>query len=110
MHVTAIESRALSDAFPIELLDEPDQERPTLTLTGPATAQTYWRHGANCTHSSQHSKDDGRRLNWFQRFHQSEHGTLWFGEHCMLDPEGRRWERPFNAVVDDFGNLVEVPQ
>jgi len=45
----------------------------------------------------------------FQRRHDSNHGTTWFGFERLRDQQGRIWERHFHAVVDDFGNLVEVP-
>lgn len=44
----------------------------------------------------------------FQRRHGSEHGTTWFGTERLLDQHGRKWERGYDAVIDDFGNLVEV--
>lgn len=33
----------------------------------------------------------------------------WVGNEGMNDQLGRSWERFFFAVIDDFGNLVEVP-
>lgn len=50
--------------------------------------------------------DDGSLC--FQRRHDGNHGTTWFGFEKLLDQHGRRWERHFHAVIDDFGNLVEV--
>lgn len=33
----------------------------------------------------------------------------WQGAEKLQDQHGRIWKRFFSAVVDDFGNLVEVP-
>lgn len=44
----------------------------------------------------------------FQRSHDSDSGTTWFGTERQIDQHGRRWDRPYCAVIDDFGNLVEV--
>ncbi len=41
------------------------------------------------------------------------HGELnpyWIGCHSATDTLGREWEHWLYAVIDDFGNLVEVPQ
>jgi hypothetical protein len=43
-----------------------------------------------------------------QRYH-CELGPYWRGNERRLDEQGRMWERPFTAVTDDFGTLVEVP-
>lgn len=32
----------------------------------------------------------------------------WHGEEIRNDSSGREWSRSFNAVIDNFGNLVEV--
>lgn len=42
------------------------------------------------------------------RRHGNELGKTWYGTQTATDSKGRVWERWFNAVVDDFGNLVEV--
>ena len=44
----------------------------------------------------------------WQRTHGCEFGTTWFGRVAAYDQHGNRWERGWAAVVDDFGNLVEV--
>jgi hypothetical protein len=49
--------------------------------------------------------DGGSR---FHRRHDSIDGITWFGAERQTDQLGRVWERPFEAVIDDFGNLVEV--
>lgn len=53
------------------------------------------------------SEDDSLH---FQRQHGSPYNTTWFGTDRLIDRFGRVWERRWRAVVDDFGNLVEVPQ
>jgi len=44
----------------------------------------------------------------FQRRHDGTHGTTWFGTERQIDQHGRTWQRSYKAVIDDFGNLVEV--
>lgn len=44
----------------------------------------------------------------FNRVHGSARYS-WFCTEKRLDQQGRVWERNYNAVIDDFGNLVEVP-
>lgn len=36
------------------------------------------------------------------------HPTRWEGHETLFDSTGREWVRIFEAVIDDFGNLVEV--
>ena len=50
------------------------------------------------------------------RDHTNEHGSndwhpaRWWGSETLLDAQGREWRRSLpNYVMDDFGNLVEVP-
>lgn len=43
---------------------------------------------------------------YFNRLHDSAH---WFWQAFRLDDTGRPWHCAGYAVVDDFGNLVEVP-
>ena len=45
---------------------------------------------------------------WYQRTHGNRDGTPWFGHERMVDQFGRLWGRSFDAIVDDFGSLVEV--
>lgn len=42
------------------------------------------------------------------RFH-GDTTPFWTGYEKRLDASGRTWERHVNAVVDNFGDLVEVP-
>lgn len=46
---------------------------------------------------------------FFDRLHGNRQGTTWFGYESRHDELGRKWRRNYNAVVDDFGTLVEVP-
>jgi hypothetical protein len=48
------------------------------------------------------------RWHSYQRRHGSEWGIEWFGHEVQVDQLGRAWQRDFDAVVDDFGTLVEV--
>lgn len=50
----------------------------------------------------------GRERYYFDRHHGSALGTTWHGLETLHDNAGRTWTRLFSAVVDDFGNLVEV--
>jgi hypothetical protein len=43
-----------------------------------------------------------------QRDHDSDTPWRWYGHETMKDQLGRAWERRFDMVTDDFGNLVEV--
>ena len=45
----------------------------------------------------------------FQRAHGRGRLAPWFGSERRMDQYGRPWVRDFHAVIDDFGNLVEVP-
>ena len=42
------------------------------------------------------------------RLHGHPLGKTWFGTESATDTQGREWERRFDAVVDDFGTLIEV--
>lgn len=44
----------------------------------------------------------------FQRGYNRNWCTPWFGFETRIDQLGRVWERHFHAVIDDFGDLVEV--
>lgn len=59
--------------------------------------------GAGCT-----SWFQGSQGHHFQRIFGNRYAITWFGEEKMVDQHGRVWSREFDAVIDDFGNLVEV--
>lgn len=44
----------------------------------------------------------------FNRLHGTNYCT-WYGTEVAVDEAGRQWTRSYDAVIDDFGNLVEVP-
>lgn len=44
----------------------------------------------------------------FHRAYDRRHCTPWFGDETRIDQLGREWEHHFDAVIDDFGDLVEV--
>lgn len=73
-----------------------------LHLTPSAKPVKYITCGA--LYASNHSG------NSFQRQHDSKYGTTWLGFETQTDQHARKWERMYYAVVDDFGNLVEVPR
>lgn len=64
-----------------------------------------WHAGCSCS-----GWFGGQHWHRFQRSYGNEYGYIWFGEEVMVDQHGRVWGREFDAVIDDFGNLVEVPQ
>ena len=64
----------------------------------------YSGHSLTFTHFS----DDKHQIGYFSRMHGCKYGTYWYGRCMLLDQHGRRWERNYDAVIDDFGNLVEV--
>lgn len=41
--------------------------------------------------------------------HGRQRPAKWSGSETRYDDHGHRWERNFYAVVDNFGDLVEVP-
>jgi hypothetical protein len=41
--------------------------------------------------------------------HHGNGSSRWTGEETLRDADGRKWERRIHAVVDNFGDLVEVP-
>lgn len=45
---------------------------------------------------------------WTQRREDGTHPGGWFGSEKRRDQNGRVWERSYNCVTDDFGNLVDV--
>lgn len=44
------------------------------------------------------------------RMHGCEYGTTWYGRAVAFDKNGCKWVRDWDAVIDDFGDLVEVTQ
>jgi hypothetical protein len=62
-----------------------------------------WHTGAACS-----GWVGGRLWHRFQRMYGNSYAITWFGEETMVDQHGRAWSREFDAVIDDFGNLVEV--
>lgn len=42
------------------------------------------------------------------RYHQTTERAAWRVREDQVDQYGRRWSRSSDAVVDDFGTLVEV--
>ena len=70
-------------------------------------------HGALCHHHGDSSHtfayfdnyDTSIRLS---RYHD-DRTSGWTGYEKRMDASGRTWERRVNAVIDNFGDLVEVP-
>jgi hypothetical protein len=96
-----------------ELLHRLQQEAADAVAPAPGTV-TLQPMGA----LSPSSACDGTYLAAYDASHSSSvtlmhhHGRQslprWSGVEVRRDPDGRRWERSFRAVVDDFGTLVEV--
>ena len=65
--------------------------------------------GTHSTDTSYYVYFDGysTRKDFYLR-HQRESQAKWAGSEERTDSDGRRWERRIAAVVDDFGELVEV--
>jgi hypothetical protein len=58
------------------------------------------------------SSTDGAGWNcYFYRVFDGRRAGTWCGSESRLDSTGKKWERSIKfAGIDDFGNLVEVPQ
>lgn len=82
-------------------------------LLQPIAATATWDHSNVGTHRVLGMSVDGQILWRLQTpFIPKEHEVAgrWYGWASRLDPQGHRWERHVLAVIDNFGNLVEVPE
>lgn len=95
-----------------ELLHRLQQEAADAVAPAPGTV-VLTPHGTPCKHHS----DDAMAYTYFGDFQTSimlfrHHGngsSRWTGEEQLRDALGRKWERRVHAVIDNFGDLVEVP-
>ena len=87
-------------------------------LLAPATrTSSSWRHELISETGRTLSRMDHARgvCTWYAKAKfgaraSYEHPTRWFGHETLFDTAGREWVRVFEAVIDDFGDLVEVAQ
>lgn len=95
-----------------ELLHRLLQEAADAVAAAPGTV-VLAPHGTPCKHHSA----DAIAYTYFGDFQTSvmlfrHHGngsSHWSGEETLRDANGRKWERRIRAVIDNFGDLVEVP-
>lgn len=105
MHTPAeTERQALDTAISrsAELAQSTESAVQIILLTVPP-APVRWLRDSNACSIGRLASDT-----WFQRAHGQNWSAPWFGGIAMVDQLGRKWERKFYAVVDDFGDLVEV--
>jgi len=77
----------------------------------PVPEGARWDYDNHGTHRSWAMWGDGHRHLWLQTpFIPKAHEVAgrWYGTALRLDSQGQRWERRVLAVVDNFGDLVEV--
>lgn len=98
---TQTERQALQAAIDASAGDTPDPI--VLTPIAAPTGAMQW-----CTDSSCSGWVGNRQWHRFQRMYGNSYAITWFDEETMVDQHGRVWSREFDAVIDDFGNLVEV--
>ena len=82
-------------------------------LLQPIAATATWDHSSVGTHRVVGMSVDGQTFWRVQTpFIPKEHEVAgrWYGWASRLDPQGHRWERHVLAVIDNFGDLVEVAE
>lgn len=95
-----------------ELLHRLLQEAADAVAAAPGTV-VLAPHGAPYHHGATNNSayayfDNFETAIKLYRFH-GDTTPFWTGYEKRLDASGRTWERHVNAVVDNFGDLVEVP-
>ena len=79
----------------------------------PAGAIVLSPHGACCHHRADATTAFAYFDNYSTRIRLHRlHGhptQIWSGWEQRIDASGAQWERSMQAVVDNFGDLVEVP-
>lgn len=79
------------------------QQRPVMQLTQPLGRRMVWSDISCGVYGR-----DGRNVGYFQ-FHTEK--RKWFGDESAYDADGREWTRSCGfMVMNDFGDLVKVPQ
>lgn len=77
----------------------------------PPFCATTRRHRHQRNDSFTDSTDGAGWNCYFYRVFDGRRAGTWCGAESRLDATGMRWERSITfAVIDDFGNLVEVQQ
>lgn len=99
-------------AIAAELLHRLQQEAADAVAAAPGTVVLAPR-GKRCHYTSNDTSlsglfDDFSTSVYLFR-HHSNGSSHWTGEETLRDADGRRWERRIHSVVDNFGDLVEVP-
>lgn len=104
--IEGFEDDKLQDGVPAQILAQlravsggPEQ----IVLTAVARSAAPWWYNGNSCHVDQFG--DVR----FFRSHGKDYQAPWWCIVSMVDQDGRLWQRTFDAVIDDFGDLVEVP-
>lgn len=92
---------AIGDAAPdpIVLTPAPHSQWADATTPGGISGSTYG-HVGKMRHA----------LTGYYYQQQDQPGRQWFVVTRLVDQLERLWERCYHAVIDDFGNLVEVPR
>jgi hypothetical protein len=94
----------------VRLFSEATREDSVVLPRNEGLSCQYFDGGS---HRSFIAKDEAQ---WYGVYLQAPHvpregerAGVWYGQERRIDDLGRTWERRINAVVDDFGDLVEVP-
>jgi hypothetical protein len=82
-------------------------EETGIVLPPPCAATLHHCYHRGDTWTS--SRDGAGYACWFYRRHSGEDAGFWTGNESRIDSTGRTWSsRLERAVIDDFGDLVEV--
>ena len=103
-----LETQGSSDAL-IELRDLFAEANRADTVVHRRPAPGRWRHYECANHrviSTQGSFRTHLQTPYIPERH--ERAGIWYGYEDRIDDAGRSWTRRINAVVNDFGDLVEV--
>lgn len=77
------------------------------TVTLPPTGALRATGSGDGTYISAYDSSFNNSISLVQ-IHSRQSPTRWSGTEVRRDANGQRWQRDFRAVVDDFGDLVEV--
>ena len=82
-------------------------EERGIVLPPPCETTLTHRHHRNDSWTDSH--DNAGWECYFYRVHEGMRAGIWCGAESRLDSTGKAWVRRFErAVIDDFGDLVEV--
>lgn len=102
----AMQPAAVAERLALAAITTHDPEQIVLQPPNGTHPWSGYHSGHSLTFT--HFSDDKHQIGYFSRLHGNQYGTGWYGRIMLLDQQGRRWERNYDAVIDDFGNLVEV--